>query len=88
MELWIRSQNKEQLANIKGFIIVEDEIRGFNITNDYYELGKYKSKKRALEVLNEIQKLLTLNANSQYGMVGKTSVNYDFTMRVYEMPKE
>lgn len=55
MELWVRSQNKEQLANITGLIFVDNEIRGFTNQKDYYELGRYETKERALEVLDEIQ---------------------------------
>ena len=58
MELWIRSQNKKQLANITGLIVVDNEIRGFTNQKDYYELGTYKTKERAIEVLDEIQKIL------------------------------
>ena len=58
MELWIRSQSKKQLANITGLIVVDNEIRGFTNQKDYYELGTYKTKERAIEVLDEIQKIL------------------------------
>ena len=59
MELWIRSQDKTQLAQITGLLLNDNEIRGFtNYHQNYYELGEYKSKERALEILDEIQKIL------------------------------
>ena len=58
MELWIRSQNRSQLAKITGVLLLDKEIRGFTNTNYFYELGIYKTKKRALEVLDEIQSKL------------------------------
>lgn len=72
MELWIRSQDRERLLKcnfieISGNLINKiDSIffEGYNIVgyfNDnigYETLGTYKTKERAIEVLDEIQKLL------------------------------
>lgn len=69
MELWIRSQNKEVLLNIKGiqyqnYKLVENETIEANILiglYNYYDneiLGEYETKERALEVLTEIQNIL------------------------------
>ena len=66
MELWIRSQDKEVLLNIKGIQyqnckLVENETVEANILiglYNYYDneiLGEYETKERALEVLDEIQ---------------------------------
>ena len=65
MELWIRSQNRMRLFKIGLDISIipihnnRDEIKEYMIgCNDYemdYELGIYKTKERALEVLDEIQ---------------------------------
>ena len=55
----MRSQDKTQLAQITGLLLNDNEIRGFtNYHQNYYELGTYKTKERALEVLDEIQKIL------------------------------
>lgn len=61
MELWIRSQNKEVLRKIDNIF-----ISGYNnniCTNNNYQgititLGKYKSKERCMQILNEIQGIL------------------------------
>ena len=77
MELWIRSQDKTFLRKPDTIGIVKD--RGFwsiggNLTVDF---GSYKTKERALEVLDEIQCHL-VNIND----------NRDSYFYVYEMPKE
>lgn len=60
MELWIRSQDKRTLINTRRIdvddnnIIVWDEGR---YASEIY-LGQYKTKERALEVLDEIQNIL------------------------------
>lgn len=91
MKLWIRSQDKTQLGIIVGVILVDNELRGFtNYNQNYFELGTYKTKERALEVLDEIQKYIipTLNLlddtlkGKQVCQVG------NILSMVYEMPKE
>lgn len=88
MDLWIRSQNKETLLKVEKACIVEvykaTTSRGtilpsikptgkYKIEDGKQTLGEYKSKKRALEVLNEIQKIL---------------VDCRISRAVYEMPEE
>lgn len=68
MELWIRSQDKMNLVKIRQISlnyqnnkqIIANYIPDFypNSGEHYEFLGVYKSKERALEVLDEIQKLL------------------------------
>lgn len=63
MELWIRSQDKEILVLAKGFELHHLRSDGccqiFAVwQNNYQCVGIYNSKKRALEVLNEIQQQL------------------------------
>ena len=53
MDLWIRNQSKAQLIKIDDIHINDTQIWG----NTHW-LGDYETKERALEVLNEIQKLL------------------------------
>ena len=68
MELWIRSQDKSCLVNIKAVIMLNKEIRGYYNENPNWFLGKYDNEERALEVLDEIQNILKpkyiLNASS------------------------
>lgn len=68
MELWVRSQLKELLIKVNdlrimqltedGFEIGEKTDDWFIVANDDPCVGKYKSKERALEVLDEIQRYL------------------------------
>ena len=88
--MWIRRQDKELLGNFKAFYIDEhmsDEIviigcDGHVHVNDKvlsaFELGTYKSKERALEVLDEIQKLL----------IALPRTEIPFNDVVYQMPEE
>ena len=87
MDLWIRSQDKKEFRSNPKFGI---DMVG----NDYYIvdrysfekgiiLGKYATKERALEVLDEIQSLLI-----EYVNLNEHQINNKFTTRVYEMPKE
>lgn len=58
MELWIRSQNK-QLIRKANYEIYYNERNGHNyIVIDGDALGSYKTKERAIEVLDEIQSLI------------------------------
>lgn len=77
MDLWIRSQNKTILSKAHDLVIRENRNEK-NETNyfivDTYTLGIYKTKERALEVLNEIQNIL--------------ETRNDVSQMVYEMPEE
>lgn len=86
MELWIRSQDKYTLMKIEEIQICENPD-GTWFMNAGLVLGKYKTKKRALEVLDEIhQRLINLAtleiAPDSYKVLPKDTSN------VYEMPKE
>lgn len=106
MELWIRSQDKEKLLKVNGIQyqnckLVENEIIegniliGFHNSYDNEILGEYKTKERALEVLDEIQSILigkyvtSLNFSAAFSNIkkenGKELLNQ---MAVYDMPKE
>ena len=94
MKLWIRSQDKEVLLNIKGiqyqnYKLVENETVEANILIGFYNyydneiLGEYETKERALEVLTEIQNMLYagLKATNNNQLAGTTSI-------VYQMPEK
>ena len=101
MDLWIRSQDKEILVKVeyleyfykKVHYANEEKPReehhniGTYIGNEQFIiLGEYKTKERALEVLDEIQKKINLiNLGHDFGspMVDLKNPSY-----IYEMPKE
>jgi len=91
MELWIRNQDRDILLKVKSILI--DDNNNDIFTQDYigkdlatYTLGKYKTKERALEVLDEIQKLLqpTIIYNNDKEHIESLYL----PSKVYEMPKE
>ena len=86
MELWIRSQDKMNLVKVRQIsvnyqdnkqIIANYMPELYENSGEYYEiLGTYKTKERAIEVLDEIQDLLQ---NAYIGNVNRI---------VYQMPKD
>lgn len=98
MELWIRSQDKEVLLNIKGiqykdYKSVENETVEANILIGFYNyydneiLGEYETKERALEVLDEIQDELI---GSDFMPIEKNEevVLTCGSAKIYEMPEK
>ena len=60
MKLWVRSQDKRILQKVDNIFLDADyeDKRISTYDGDNVELGTYKTKERALEVLDEIQSLL------------------------------
>ena len=89
MELWIRSQDKKSLRKIDNIYYYEIG-NGYTLyTNGHMDLGTYKTEKRALEVLDEIQKLLM--PISEYKQeIDNLTINYKNSIdtAIYEMPGE
>ena len=65
MELWIRSQDKRILQKVDNIFLNANyenrRIYTIDINDTETELGEYKTKERALEVLDEIQGRITSN---------------------------
>ena len=62
MNLWIRSQDREKIVNCNDIVVNGYSIIGyFDKDTEYEDLGNYKSKERALEVLDEIQNKIAYN---------------------------
>ena len=79
MELWVRSQSKGTLCRVEVLYIGKDTNKIFSDklisgVSVGFCLGEYKTKERALEVLDEIQGIL---------------IDYSQMSRVvYQMPEE
>ena len=59
MNLWVRSQDKENLILIKNPICVYDNKIIYKESASYIiTIAEYKTKERAIEVLDEIQNIL------------------------------
>ena len=87
MELWIRTQDRENTVKIinqyglkyndKKTIIANYQPDFTDKYDGYYEiLGTYKTKKRALEVLDEIEDLIRILNRS------------DLKIVIHEMPEK
>jgi len=95
MELWIRSQDKCTLEKIT-YLSVGGTYRNEILADDCCSIGKYKSKERALEVLDEIQKTIINNEVIRIIMPNVKDMRGNeelykenvFNTMVYEMPKE
>lgn len=87
MELWIRSQDRTDLICTNRIYAVNNQIRtkvygeiGFTV------LGEYKTKERALEVLDEIEEKINLiNLGHDFG---SPMVDFDNPTYIYRMPEE
>ena len=103
--MWVRSQDRETLAQVDFFDLSEDadgkiEIVVFSKNGLIDTMGIYKTKERALEVLDEIQvyvvgKILIPTDYSGYNFDDTSPVNGSVVMdkieilpTVYNMPKE
>ena len=94
MELWIRSQDKRALIPINKMITNTCE----GLFYDGTILGTYKTKERALEVLDEIENILkpiyqVKNEFKKSELTGnykwETTQEYiPINCKVYEMPEE
>lgn len=86
MELWIRSQDRTILRKVDTIGIVEGRDFWSIDENLTVSFGKYKTKERALEVLNEIQnKINLINLGHDFGspMVDLKNPTY-----IYQMPEK
>lgn len=75
MELWVRSQDKTFLRKVNTIGIVEGRDFWSIDENLTVSFGKYKTKERAIEVLDEIQNYILLP-------------NTDNSAYVYNMPED
>lgn len=101
MELWIRSTAKTNLLQARFLTIMEGktfykenewEYKGYTICNvalngNYELLGTYKTKERAIEILDEIQDELI---SSDFMPIEKNEevVLTCGSARIYEMPEK
>lgn len=90
--MWIRTQDKMQLIKINEIHIKVDEDGFVGIWVDdkkeslKYFLGSYKSKERALEVLDEIQRLIEDLQYISYAVENEKFCGY--RPNVFQMPEE
>lgn len=89
--MWIRTQNKEDLIKCQKISIIgpgKDVYLLVELTNDnYIELGVYKSKERAIEVLDEIQNKIE-GKRVLIDAYGDIKIKKKDNNKVYQMPNE
>lgn len=107
MNLWIRSQDRERLIKVVNIEFAKDDYGYYLMANEdkfsKHKIATYKSKERALEVLDQIQKILFPNiielfknedvlkhkSLNIYPNIEKPSIEYlHRDCWVYEMPQE
>ena len=96
MELWIRSQDKTRLSIITNIQLIEQDgeysLVGYaklGYAYDYlddFDLGKYQTKERALEVLDEIEAILIYEKLER--ITGSAIIQVNNNVAIYEMPME
>lgn len=85
--MWIRSQNKLTLQNVKRFVIEQFKI-GIYIVGDGCTLGVYSTKEKALKVLDEIQRAVgSAKVYSTNRASNGHSMSNEYVM-VYRMPAD
>ena len=89
MELWIRSQDKTMLCKPQ-YIELQgtNEIAMGDINIGYRCVATYKSKERALEVLDEIQTKLDGSGKLPSNITDVSKQVFIPPFMVYEMPKD
>lgn len=93
MNLWIRSQDKKELISNPKLGIEQCENRYYIVDRYNFEnafiLGEYKSKERALEVLDEIENyLINSSFAKRTNILGEVKDFIPNPLFVYEMPEE
>lgn len=87
MNLWIRSQNKEELVLATRIYLQNTNIRAIDFKGYSVNIGIYESRERAIEILNDIQNLICGNTHATIlrgiGVISKNSQNI-----IYLMPEK
>ncbi|MGN0961035.1 MAG: hypothetical protein ACI4PF_02405 [Christensenellales bacterium] len=86
MKLWVRNQTKNSLLQIDNICFAENIEHKWNIVTylgqDRIVLGVYGTQQRALEVLDEIQKLLIDN---DFVVINDNRFSCEELQRIYDI---
>ena len=97
MDLWIRSQDREDLVKVNALWLMDNQIWmevpfyenhkkiGLTVSGHNHKLAEYKTKERALEVLDEIQEYINNECKKYVSNGDSYTASYKYS--VYEMPK-
>ncbi|EGT5272716.1 hypothetical protein KWL13_014125 [Clostridioides difficile] len=82
----IRSQDKTDLVKADWINVDKEYVYAmFGEINNFKEIGKYEDEKRAIQVLNEIQKFIENGVRTDYIDSCRVRHNQE---KVFEMPVE
>lgn len=82
----IRSQDRLDLMKVNRIEVNREQVYAvFEGESNFREIGKYKSERRATEVLNRIQDAII--AGTKFDIINKDGVRY-YKEKVFEMPIE
>lgn len=91
MNLWIRSQDRKHLIKCEA-IMYEKTGTGYGLigfTKNYdFNIATYETKERALEVLDEIQAILSPKLKTMLTKDGLNVEVIDKNYDVYQMPEK
>ena len=90
MDLWVRSQSKRTLIKAEKIFTEGEEVYATTNSEFNERIGIYKTKERALEVLDEIQDLFISRETfkTEFTKDGLTLMNKQPSSVVYKMPQE
>ena len=95
MDLWIRSQDRKNLLKCDDIAVNGRCVVGYFDRNIIYErdLGLYGTRKRALEVLDEIQNAIYTEVKSNNTTYEQADIEIKSNIlcnmsKIYVMPKE
>ena len=91
MNLWIRSQDRRILQKVDNIFLNAnyENKRICSLVDDYeVELATYETKERALEVLDEIQAILSPKLKTMLTKDGLNVEVIDKNYDVYQMPEK
>jgi len=87
--IWVRSQNREGLFNVKAVTYQEEDlfgnknkIIGWVASECFFVIGKYATKERALQVMDDIQQFVIAKEKADLG-----GLNVHEVPRIYQMPE-
>ncbi len=91
--MWIRSQDKLELVDVRRIIVFKCSDKRYRIVNqyrctedsdDYDILGEYNTEQRAIEILHEIQRQLVIGTEYDDITAGIRYIH----QRVFNMPEK
>ena len=89
MDLWIRSQDRTVLIKVQDIAVEDKLIVGYiDKATEWENLGKYASRSRAIEILEEIQTFLSGKEIVQKLNNTGSSMSNVYPVSIFIMPKE